>query len=119
MAILLVVEDFGHSIGSLAGLAIGGFLLCGLASFVMASVIEVAIWRARASRTRRWLMTAPILFGLAFPIPLVAVSLGVGGSLKDIFDWSLLRLIAVAVAASFIWWSYLPPRSTEVGRLFE
>lgn len=119
VSILTVSENLGDPIGSLLGITVIGFILFAAAAFLMIAVIEFAIWRARASRTKRWLFGAPLLFSVACAILLVATSLGLGMEFSEAIGWDLVQFFAIAVGVSFIWWSYLPTRPTEVSRLFE
>lgn len=116
-AILMMSENRGNNIGDTVATAIVGFILFGLAAFLLICLIELAIWRARASRSRRWLAAAPIIFASAFASLVAGLALQFGPDLSP--GWDLLQLLAIAVGASLVWWSYLPAPSTEVGRLFE
>ena len=115
--VLMMSVNREDSIGMTLGIAMFGFVLFGLAAFLLICLIEIAIWRIGPSRSRRWLAAAPILFAIAFTFLFVGLSLAFGRDIDA--GWDLLQLLAIVVGASLVWWSYLPARSTEVGRLFE
>jgi hypothetical protein len=109
----------GEPVALLVGVAMVGFLLSGLVAFVVIAMIELTLRRAHLSRSRRWLIAAPPIFAVAFTLLLAGVSLSFGQDLSEPLRWDMLQLPAITTGSALIWWSCLPARPSEVGRLFE
>ena len=112
-----VGED--EPIALLAGVALVGFLLFGLVAFVVIAMIELALRRAHLSRSGGWLVAAPPIFAAAFTLLCAGVSLALGRDFSEELRWDVLQLPAITAGSGLIWWSCLPARPAEVGRLFE
>src|SRR5215210_7280801 len=74
-------RGFGFSIAMVLVVTMIGFLMFGIVAFFLVSLIELATWRVRASRSHGWLIAAPCIFALTFILPFVVIGLVIGPGL--------------------------------------
>jgi hypothetical protein len=119
MMLLPANEGANGSLSMVLAISMFAFILCGVAAFLVISLIELAVWRARASRSRVWLIAAPLIFAVAFTGLGVVPGLALGQGFSGVLGWDLLQFLALSTGAGLIWWSHLPTLPAEVGQVFE
>jgi hypothetical protein len=89
--------------------AFTAFIINGVGSLVLISLVDVVAKSMGARRTRSWLIA-----GLAAFVGSVALALLIstgafsGSGIAVLLQPDLIALIILAAAAALIWWSYLP-----------
>jgi uncharacterized membrane protein len=90
----------------------------GLFATILCTIIDFTLGLLRPVRSRRWLATGLVAFVLiVFASSIAPVLIWIPEKLN--IGPRAAALVGAAMVAALIWWSFLPPRKGEVGRLFD
>jgi hypothetical protein len=94
--------------------AVTAFIINGVGSLVLISLVDVAAKAMGARRTRSWLIAGSAAFVGTLALALL-ISQGAfsGRGIAALLQPDPVALIILAAAATLIWWSYLPANPVD------